>query len=130
MDEIFKKEEGYKAPFHTAPKQCIVDGTFTLRLDVMVIKTHFSWNEGWEFDQIYLSFECQTYNTMIFNCFYLVFKLIAEFEKFKLELTEMGVFLFWTHFRLSLWMAKHLRMRSTTPSVYLDLAKGMLNTIE
>ena len=63
MDEIFKKEEGYKAPFHTAPKQCIVDGTFTLRLDVMVIKTHFSWNEGWEFDQIYLSFECQTYNT-------------------------------------------------------------------
>ena len=29
----------------------------------MVVKTHFSWDEGWEFDQIYLSFECQTYNT-------------------------------------------------------------------
>ena len=40
------------------------------------------------------------------------------------------VFFFWTHFRLSLWMAKHLRMYSTTPSVYLDLEKGVLNMIE
>ena len=30
-------------------------------------------------------------------------------------------FFFWTHFRLSLWMTTHLRMRRTTPSVYLDL---------
>ena len=29
---------------------------------------------------------------------------------------------FWTHFRLSLWMAMHMRMRRATPSVYLDLA--------
>ena len=41
-----------------------------------------------------------------------------------------GVFLFWTHFRLSRWMAKHLRMRSATSSVYLDLEKGVLNMIE
>ena len=26
----------------------------------------------------------------------------------------------WTHFRLSPWMATHLRMRSATPPVYLD----------
>ena len=34
--------------------------------------------------------------------------------------TTTGVFFFW-HFRLSLWMATHLRMHCTTPSVYLDL---------
>ena len=34
--------------------------------------------------------------------------------------TVPGVFFFWTHFRLSLWMATHLRMPSATPSVYLD----------
>ena len=43
---------------------------------------------------------------------------------------EEGVFFFWTHFRLSRWMAMHLRMRSTTPFVYLDLEKGVLNMIE
>ena len=31
------------------------------------------------------------------------------------------VFFFWTHFRLSLWMATYLRMRNATPSVYLEL---------
>ena len=35
-----------------------------------------------------------------------------------------GVFFFWTHFQLSLWMAKHLRMRCATPSVYLDLRRA------
>ena len=33
-------------------------------------------------------------------------------------------------FRLSLWMATHLRMRSATPPVYLDREKGVLNMIE
>ena len=42
-----------------------------------------------------------------------------------------GVFFFWTHFRLSRWMATHLRMRSATPSVYFDdLEKGVLTMIE
>ena len=46
--------------------------------------------------------------------------------------TDSGVFFFFflTHFRLSLWMATHLRMCCTTPSVYLDLEKGVLNMIE
>ena len=39
-------------------------------------------------------------------------------------------FFFWTHFRLSRWMATHLRMRSATPSVYFDLEKGVLTMIE
>ena len=34
---------------------------------------------------------------------------------------QTGVFFFWTHFRLSLWTAMHMRMRSATPPVYLDL---------
>ena len=38
-----------------------------------------------------------------------------------LGLTPGGRIFFWTHFRLSLWMAMHLRMRRATPSVYLDL---------
>ena len=37
--------------------------------------------------------------------------------------TGSGVFFFWTHFRLSLWMTTYLRMRRTTPSVYLDLCE-------
>jgi len=32
-----------------------------------------------------------------------------------------GVYFIWTHFRLSLRMTTHLRMRRTTPPVYLDL---------
>ena len=39
-------------------------------------------------------------------------------------LTAPRVFFFWTHFRLSLWTTMHLRMRRTTPSVYLDLCEG------
>ena len=35
--------------------------------------------------------------------------------------TGMGVFFFWTHFRLSLWITTYLRMRCTTPPVYLEL---------
>ena len=35
--------------------------------------------------------------------------------------TDPGVFFFWTHFRLSLRTAIHMRMRSATLSVYLDL---------
>ena len=40
------------------------------------------------------------------------------------EPTWEGVFFFWTHFRLSLWTAIHIRMRSATPSVYLDPCEG------
>ena len=47
-----------------------------------------------------------------------------------LPCTAPCVFFFWTHFRLSRWMATHLRMRSTTPSVYFDLEKGVLTLIE
>ena len=42
----------------------------------------------------------------------------------------LGRIFFWTHFRLSRWMATHLRMRSATPSVYFDLEKGVLTMIE
>ena len=35
-------------------------------------------------------------------------------------------FFFWTHFRLSHWMATHLHMHSATPTVYFDLEKGVL----
>ena len=38
--------------------------------------------------------------------------------------TWPGVFFFWTHFRLSLWMTTHHR---TTPSVYLDLLEGRVD---
>ena len=41
------------------------------------------------------------------------------------RVTGQSVFyFFWTHFRLSLWMTTHLRMRCTTPPVYLDLWEG------
>ena len=33
-------------------------------------------------------------------------------------------YIFWTYFRLGLWTAMHLRMHSSTPSVYLDLFEG------
>ena len=45
---------------------------------------------------------------------------------FETGLTGPGVFFFfWMHFRLSHWMATHLCMCSATPSVYLDLEKGV-----
>ena len=34
------------------------------------------------------------------------------------------------HFRLSLWMTTYLRMRRTTPPVYLTFEKGVLNMID
>ena len=45
----------------------------------------------------------------------------------ELTRTTPGVFFFfWTHFRLSLRTAVHMRMRSATPSAYLDLWEGRL----
>ena len=42
-----------------------------------------------------------------------------------MQIPLVGCIFYWTHFRLSLWMATHLRMRNVTPSV-----KGVLNMIE
>ena len=36
-------------------------------------------------------------------------------------LRHVRIFFFWTHFRLGLRTTIHMRMRSATPSVYLDL---------
>ena len=35
--------------------------------------------------------------------------------------TRRGRIFFWTHFRLSFWITTYLRMRRTTPPVYLEL---------
>ena len=40
-----------------------------------------------------------------------------------------GVFFFWTHFRLSLWMTTYLRMRRTSPPVYLQCSRAREPTL-
>ena len=45
-------------------------------------------------------------------------------QTFFLVDTGTGVFLFWMHFRLSLWTAMHMHIRSVTPSMYLDFGEG------
>ena len=44
--------------------------------------------------------------------------------------TVSGIYFFWTHFRLCLWITTYLRTRRTTPPSTWNFEKGVLNMIE